>query len=301
MLADMSTDILKQVLFHAGPKCAARVSQADLQFLELCAKDCLWDDLSRVLWPPETLPPLSQITMTYESARDLVKDGNRQGAWISWVPKADLSWQWKYNDRNSYGRFYAGKITQIAIDDIAGHVCFYVHAVSNYPDLRPACTSSLYKVSFNEPNFESRVTDGGIFDNGFKRLPNPQHKTIHQRCGVNSNGHAIAGLIEEKVILKWSLEDFSIGQMYAFFYATSSNLPEHSDYYGTTYFVIDEDLLTSARSQLRFDLSKERGMSFIAPDSNEARELFEERFPFPQLQRAFPELSWQHVVSQHEA
>eukprot|EP00746_Dinoflagellata_sp_MGD_P036664 gnl/MRDRNA2_/MRDRNA2_18803_c0_seq2.p1 gnl/MRDRNA2_/MRDRNA2_18803_c0~~gnl/MRDRNA2_/MRDRNA2_18803_c0_seq2.p1 ORF type:complete len:295 (-),score=58.53 gnl/MRDRNA2_/MRDRNA2_18803_c0_seq2:376-1260(-) len=278
ILAALPGEVLRRAVQSAGIKSLLQFSAVTSQFQEFCKDDGIWDEMSRSIWPPETLPPTLQVG--YATAYGLVKDGNRQGAWLAWVPNGDeeLRWFWKYNNfmmpRN---HFYCGKITQIAINLAAGEMCFYIHAVASFPDLRPASSSSLYVLRPNR-------------DLEFGSLPTPKHKILHQRL-------LDGGVIEEKTILKWKLDNVQRGYDYIFFYATTGAHPEHSDYPGTPIDGMKLDqLLRVARGSPHAECPE--GMKFIAPDSDEALEPLERRFPFSRLQHAFPEHTFTEPASE---
>jgi len=117
----------------------------------------------------------------------------------------DDVWQWK---RNSNRRFYCGRATLVALDEIAGDLCIFFHAVTNMSDLRPAAGSSMYAV-------EGRPS--GRFHINFK-LPRPE-------CVLTRRSAS-----EQKGVLKWKISDFSPGNVYAFVYATDIGDPNDSDY-----------------------------------------------------------------------
>lgn len=139
----------------------------------------------------------------YRSARALVADGNRQGAWIAWTP-SHARWEWKHNDRH---RSYCGKITLMAVDRLREELHVFVHAASTYPDLRAARTSSIYAQSARRGRY------GKV-------------ESMHVCRLITSSPQ------RQQAVLTWPLAGFrhDVGSSFFFCYATSHGSPEHSDY-----------------------------------------------------------------------
>lgn len=205
-MLDIPVPLLESICFTLGAKPAGRLATVSKALATILSKDAFWHQLSMHTWPAETLAPSIpglQVRSFYPTWRARVADTNRRGAWRAWRP-TDSIWRWKHNCNR---RFYCGRATLLALDEIESDLCIFFHAVTNMPDLRPAAGSSIYAVEAR-PN-------GGFHVKS--RLPRPQ-------CAVLRRSGS-----EQKGILKWKITDFSPGNLYAFAFATESE-SGNSDY-----------------------------------------------------------------------
>jgi len=215
LIGSVAEPLWKCILLSAGPAAAARVAVVDHAHGSSARKDDLWVSFSKLLWPEATLPPRVQ---EYSSARCLVADGNRLAAWRAWRPECvpgQCTWTWKSNYPQSQ-RFYCGRATLLAVDEAAGDLVAFVHAVSNFSDLRRASTSCIYRV--RRPDWEDFGRGGAASRlTAHSQLPAP-------RCLPLRSTRR-----EEKAVLRWPAAEFEPGFVYVFAFA-SSGWNGRSDY-----------------------------------------------------------------------
>jgi len=248
--------ILRTIHIFAGAVAAARaaIATADSFGLPVRSED-FWVTLSQHLWPAATLPPQ---TCCYETARSLVADGNRGGAWRAWRPQQS-AWTWKANGAH---RFYCGRATLLALDERDEMLHVFVHAVCSYPDLRYAATSCMFEAT--QLNWESFVAnDQATRLHVSRKLASPKSTSFHQSAR------------EDRASLRWPASEFRAGFVYVFAYA--SQYP-HSDYRMVRLLDLT-DLPghfpghSAGTSALRAAAGSAGGAFFVAPSHAEGEDL----------------------------